>query len=276
MNKVKIVSSADWHLNKDKNLLNFTATAANFISYVEKEYQGYEFQDTLTVLAGDIFDKNLKYDVEDFHIMYSFLFAMSKISPLLIVNGNHDIDVKNTESPSLLQCVYRHMCKFNKIETENVKFFNSSVNIDYPFARFAIISHDSGNQKPVNGRVEGKPYISIFHDIINGAKTYSDFELESKKRITLDYFKEYDAVICGDVHKRQVLSTNPLIFYTGSPYQINISESCNNHGYAVFEVIEGKIKNFEFKSLPLQPISVRKYVYNSNVNNNNNYIIQNE
>jgi DNA repair protein SbcD/Mre11 len=59
----------------------------------------------------------------------------------------------------------------------------------------------------------------------------------------------FDAILAGHFHKHQVLSTDPLIAYAGSPYRTDFGEEHQAKGYLVVDVEPGRA-SFEFVETP--------------------------
>jgi DNA repair exonuclease SbcCD nuclease subunit len=63
----------------------------------------------------------------------------------------------------------------------------------------------------------------------------------------VEKFNKCDSVLCGDIHKRQVLNTKSgvSVVYPGSMIQQNFGETVSEHGFNVVTINEKDVK-FEF------------------------------
>ena len=92
---------------------------------------------------------------------------------------------------------------------------------------------------------EGKTYIGLFHSPVTGTKTDLGFEFSDV--YSQNNFAGMDWVLCGDIHKRQILKEkNPTIIMVGSLIQQNYGETVSNHGYCMINLETGK---YEFKDI---------------------------
>lgn len=88
--------------------------------------------------------------------------------------------------------------------------------------------------------------IATFHGAVAGSKTDEDWEIEGET--TIEFFKQFDFTMLGDIHKRQFLDKECRIAYPGSVTQQNYGED-REKGF-LFWVIENK-NNFASRFVPV-------------------------
>jgi len=82
----------------------------------------------------------------------------------------------------------------------------------------------------IREKYENDKKIGLIHETINKAYYDNHYQVDNKK-INVNDFDGYDAVMCGDLHTFQKLGPKKNIIYSGSLIQQKMSESVNNHGY---------------------------------------------
>ena len=84
---------------------------------------------------------------------------------------------------------------------------------------------------------DDKKYIGLFHGPLVGSTTDIGYEIDHG--YGLDIFDGCDAVMCGDIHKRQQLTYKGIpIVMPSSLIQQNFGESVNNHGFLCWDMNE--------------------------------------
>jgi DNA repair exonuclease SbcCD nuclease subunit len=89
--------------------------------------------------------------------------------------------------------------------------------------------------------------IGLFHGPIQGMKTDLGFDF-GEEAYDVDKFNGLEAVLCGDIHKRQEFKFKTGKGYMiGSPIQQNIGESIGKHGYGIYDIVT---KEYSYVDLP--------------------------
>ena len=185
-----------------------------------------------------------------------------KIMPVIMMAGNHDLNINNKERldglTPIVNGIDKHLPLYYIKKTGIYKYHNiiwslSSVQ-DYTIVdpnSFDITDFDD------NDITYNKTYkICLFHGRINGALLFNKSKLEgeinnkTKKTITPASFNGYDYTLLGDIHKFQYMDNLPnhKIAYAGSLIQQNHGESLNNHGVLVWDLENKTSKLVEIKN----------------------------
>jgi DNA repair exonuclease SbcCD nuclease subunit len=252
----KIFHTADWQYIKNKerplqHVLN------EYLKDVQKHTADLDYEEALQVIAGDILENiHDLVKIDEFLGVMKMFKRMSEITPLIFTGGNHDNKKDNAidDNDNLLKIMnnwdwYKvfYLKESQVFDYENIRFFNYS------------IYNQSKPPKDYNKHiVKDKFNIGLYHDPLNCAGDYGGKEFKTSP--SLEIFSGLDAVMMGDIHKRQAFEFEKGAYavYAGSPYQRRVSESINEHGYVLWTLDEQI--NFEFVDLD-NPYTVVKGEY---------------
>lgn len=204
---------------------------------------GLSFDDFIIVITGDIFHNKNVIGNYGLFIYREFIQSLSKIGRLYIISGNHDYDQSDPNKPSL---VYS-----STFDIPNVCVLNSSTSFVIDDMGFSFVSIDKTLDTYRNsGRIQDLPTfpiitepvkykIALFHGSFASAKLYNGKSIEETfNPYPLEWVKEFDYVLLGDIHKRQVFTykKKTICGYSGSLIQQNFGEDIINHGYLIWNL----------------------------------------
>lgn len=235
----KIFHVADIHFRNFKRHDEFRAVCDNFFHQVKKA------NGDRIVIVGDLVESRNQISPELVNEITWFLkMSAESVEKVIIIPGNHDIVEQNKERLDILTPV------ISALNLDNIIYLKSSVvYYDENVAWICYNIYDD-NRTPENIPTDNKlTKIGLYHGIINGAK--NDFGFEFNHGLELNKFNQCDVVLCGDIHKRQVLKTkdNIKIIYSGSMIQQNFGESSTEHGYNLVSLTENGIEH-QFYNIP--------------------------
>ena len=145
---------------------------------------------------------------------------LSRIAPTHIILGNHDGLILNKDRQDAISPI------LNALNLQNVYLYKKSgVYADPSDDRFnwcAFSPFDEAGYATVKPE-RGKINIAMYHGAVWGSHTDMDFMLDGDCK--MDFFRGFDYVMLGDIHKRQQLDKDGRIWYPGSPIQQNYGES---------------------------------------------------
>jgi len=247
----KIFHSSDWHYSHNRNKDNFWEVANNYLDKIKKIIKDENLKEGefIQVIAGDLFDRYLYSSVDDFININKFLELCDEISKTFTFIGNHDYNINNPSQGDMLTKVFDHG-SFNQtffyrdcaiIQIDNITLYHIS---KYQNNKFPYDSISEFDDSQVN--------LGIYHDALKEASVdgHSDKFSFFRDKPSVEQFNGLDAVIMGDIHKRQVLSyeTGNAV-YAGSPFQVNSNENPNDHGFVVWTINSKEDIQFEFVNL---------------------------
>ena len=201
------------------------------------------FEDFVIVITGDIFHNKNVIGNYGLFVYREFIQALSNIGRLYIISGNHDYDQSDVDKPSL---VYS-----STFDIPNVIVLNTSTSFVIDNVGFSFVSIDATLDKyrnsgriqdlPVFPRIRGdvKHTVALFHGSFASAKLYNGKAMEETfNPYPLEWVQEFDYVLLGDIHKRQVFTykKKTMCGYSGSLIQQNFGEDIIDHGYLLWNL----------------------------------------
>ena len=154
---------------------------------------------------------------------------MAEICPTHIILGNHDGLILNKHRQDAITPI------INALNNPNIYLYKNSGT--YPtgipgfnWSVFSCFDEEKWpNVKPVPGEIN----IATFHGGVNGSTTDIEWNIEGD--VDVEFFKGYDFVMLGDIHKLQYLDPEKRIAYPGSTIQQNYGEDPGK-GYLFWEI----------------------------------------
>ena len=271
---------SDIHINLRARHTEYSEVFSNLNKFLKNEKQKYNIPldknqdiDCVIVITGDILHSKTELLPECIELTRKFLKNLSKLMPVIMMAGNHDLNINNDERLDGLTPIVNGIDKSFPIhylkQTGIYKYHNiiwslSSVR-DYHIIRpesineslfnDAYSSYNSNTDNETGNKTDNKIYkICLFHGRVNGAllfnKSTLDGEINKKnnKTITPSTFDGYDYTLLGDIHKFQYLNKGKTIAYSGSLIQQNHGETLDDHGILVWDIENGSSQLHEIKN----------------------------
>lgn len=210
------------------------------------------FADFIIVITGDIFHNKNVIGNYGLFIYRQFIQSLSNIGRTYIISGNHDYDQSDPDKPSL---VYS-----STFDIPNVFVLNNSTSFVIDDIGFSFVSIDKTLDKYRNsGRIQDLPpfpvitetvkyKIAMFHGSFASAKLFNGKTMEETYNpYPLEWVEEFDYVLLGDIHKRQVFKykKKTICGYSGSLIQQNFGEDIIEHGYLLWNLGNKRIDAIE-------------------------------
>jgi len=192
------------------------------------------FDEVRIVIVGDIVHQKITISNELTMLVSWFLNECSKLSPVIIMAGNHDLLENNKDRLDSLTPIIEIM------NNPYVSYFKESKCYVDDNIVWCVYSIFEENRKPniEESRSQygkDKKYIGLFHAPVDGAITSVGFEFEDMAE--LQQFDGCDAVMMGDIHHRQNFIYKGInIAYCGSFIQQDFGERINGHGYLLWDI----------------------------------------
>ena len=184
-------------------------------------------------VGGDIFHtKTSGISPEYIEFLTWWLNYMSKVAPVYLVLGNHDLNLSNLSRQDAVTPIVEAMANPRVFLYKKSGVYNFAPG--YNWCVFSCFDEAGWKDvKPTAGDIN----IATFHGPVRGSVTETGWDID-EENITADYFKDYDFCMLGDIHKQQFLGYRdgkPWIGYPGTPIQQNYAEELN-HGYYLWEI----------------------------------------
>ena len=198
---------------------------------------------TIVTVGGDIV--HAKTDMSPELIsMVTYLFNwLANRRPTVVIAGNHDANLNNNHRLYALTPIVESNKHPNLFYLRNSGLYEIG---DIALSVMSLLDEPENytTYDKINKPSKYKKLVAMYHGTVANSRVDSGMVLEHG--INWDTFAGYDLVLLGDIHKRQVLSTeDPIMFYPGSLVQQNFGEVYDGHGYAFVTLAEDSV-DYEF------------------------------
>ena len=192
------------------------------------------------VFTGDLVHSKNQMTPELIEIVAWVLTECSKIAKTILIPGNHDFLVNNTERLDALSPI------INSLNNDNIVYYKDRGIYEDENISWCVYSQYQGNIPPDIVDAKGTK-IGLFHGPIQDMKTDLGFDF-GEEAYDIEKFDGLEVVLCGDIHKRQEFKFKTGKGYMiGSTVQQNIGESIGRHGYGIYDV---ETKEYSYVDLP--------------------------
>lgn len=211
----------------------------------------------IIVLVGDIFHDKTILRPESIELAKYMLTRMSDICKVIIVDGNHDININNNKRMSSIKATIQY------INTKNEIHYITDTNIKTIEGINYVLTPMESKVSEFN-RIQNQKYVGLYHGTLYKSKTDS-YTFNDESKIKASDFDNYDIVLLGDIHKFQYMNVKKTIAYSGSLIQQNHGESIDNHGMIKWNLKDNTSKYIEieneyiFKTILLDNTNINKY-----------------
>ena len=204
----------------------------------------------ICVITGDILHSKSDLSPECIALTYKFLKDLLELLPVVVIPGNHDLNMNNKERLDSLTPIICDLPQHYPIHylnktgcwlMGNLLFSHVSI-FDYH-----IIAPDWIDQELTTIRTlvantkdplpEHVYKVALYHGRVNGAQLFNGLGIDgeqdtvAKRTITPSSFDGYDLALLGDIHKQQFLDPDRNTRgYAGSLIQQNLGEDLAGHG----------------------------------------------
>ena len=181
------------------------------------------------VIAGDIVHtktQGISPEVID-HLTWWFK-SFAEIAHTYVTLGNHDGLIHNPDRQDAIGPI------INAIGDDRIHFMKKSGNFPTHMKGVRIANFSPFDEEGWESvERKGETVIAIFHGVVKGAFTDSDYATEGE--VDLGLFEGCHYGMFGDIHKHQFLDKEQRFAYPGSTIQQNYGES-HDKGYLLWEI----------------------------------------
>jgi exonuclease SbcC len=223
----------------------------NTIVSIENEIKKLKlsFNDYIIVITGDIFHNKNNIGNYGLLLYKNFIEKLVKLGRVILFSGNHDKIQSEIEQPSLV-----FSSTFN---IDNLTVLTNTLSFIIDNVGFSYVSIDDTLDVYRNsGRIQDLPpfpeiieevkyKIALFHGSFHSAKLFNGECIKDENNpYPLEWIKDFDYVLLGDIHKRQVFNykKKTICGYSGSLIQQNFGENIVEHGYLIWDLENKKTK----------------------------------
>lgn len=190
------------------------------------------------VIVGDLFNDYIKIEGELLILSSKLLNALTKIAPVVITRGNHDILKSAPNRIDSIQAVVE------AISNPKITYLNTTGFFEDENVVWAVWKHGEKKNNPWSDKTyvrdTTKTYIDLFHDPVNGCLNAEGYSFDSKTYRSIKDFKG-DLSFFGDIHMLQYFE-NKTKAYSGSLIPQNHSEGNDQfHGYLLWNLQQNTV-----------------------------------
>jgi DNA repair exonuclease SbcCD nuclease subunit len=189
MNKVdKIFHIADIHIRNLKRHKEYRKVFSNLY----KEIKSRKTDNSLIVVAGDIAHSKTDMSPELVDMVNEFFTNLTKLSPTIIITGNHDCNLNNTYRLDVLSPIVESLNnkKLHYLKDSGVYNFG-----DVDFVVWSIYDEEENYIKAKDIDSDNKK-IGLYHGPVNSARTDAGFSIYNNK-VTVDMMEGFDMFLLG-------------------------------------------------------------------------------
>jgi len=188
------------------------------------------------VVAGDIYDNFIDLEGEALILVGEFITNLSNIADLVLIRGNHDIMKKNKTRVDTIETVT------TLLNNTGVTYYNQSgfyVDENVTWVVWDYVDGINPWKHYKKRNTKDKFYIDLYHNPVNGCSLYNGMKMEGKYPKISDF--KADISMFADIHLRQFFKNRTKAF-CGSLLQQDFGESIENHGYLLWDIEKGIVK----------------------------------
>lgn len=269
MSITKIIACSDIHVPALKGIDNLKVILQRFIDECKRivEEEGDKGKVRI-VVCGDIFHNKISVTNESIIAVHWFLSELGKVAKTIVVIGNHDMLMNNTDRVDSLEPIFELGKLTNVIYIDKELEYKSGCLKDDNVVWCLYSSYDAFNTPDIEAfKTKSRTktplsYVGLIHTDINGAITPTNYVTE--KGIDPNIFENCDFVIAGHIHKKQEIKKNGVkIVYCSSISQKDYGETITGHGYVLWDITDSEDPTYEFVDIPNPEGGYYKFVINS-------------
>jgi DNA repair exonuclease SbcCD nuclease subunit len=155
------------------------------------------------VFTGDLVHSKNQMTPELVEFVAWVLSECAKIAKTIVIIGNHDFLENNNTRLDALTPIIDSLKNDNIIYLKNRGVYEDD-NVNW--CVYSLMEHNIPPDIPQNANVN----IGLFHGPINGLKTDLGYSF-GEESFDSGKFNGLQIVLCGDIHKRQVINTESII-----------------------------------------------------------------
>lgn len=238
----KIAHFADIHISKTLDRHDEYRKVLKNV-YIELEKQ----KPDRIVIVGDSYNDYIDIEGEAIILIGEMINNFSKISPVIITRGNHEIRKKNRNRIDTVKTIT------DLLENPRVTYYNKSGFYQDENVMWVVWDHVEHRYDNINPwkniqheRNKELIYIDLYHDPIDGCEFYTGYNPGNKKYPDPNDFKGNYSLF-GDIHLRQFFSKRTKAF-AGSLIQQSFGEEPFNHGYLLWDIINGNVQEINIEN----------------------------
>jgi DNA repair exonuclease SbcCD nuclease subunit len=183
--------------------------------------------DDIIVHLGDLFDNRSVVPINILNFAQNVLEEMSKICPVHVIVGNHDLYTKSTNDVNTVK-LYKYIPNIYVYEEPTEIEFNGKSILMMPWVE------RRKDQIQILKKYSGKDYL-FCHSDLNGAKMHlTSVAHKNNDKIDVEEFSGYKKVFSGHIH---VLQRNKNFTFVGNIFEMDRNDRDNQKGIFIIDTV---------------------------------------
>lgn len=229
---MQVFITTDWHFgvylnNLDKWLNMMEDYFMNFfIPFLKQNSKPGD----ILIHCGDLYDNRTSIPIIASYKAEKILLEISKILPVHLIVGNHDLWNKGTNDVNSVRL-------FNFVD--NINVYTETSTIELFGNKLVLMPWIEKRLDMINELKKNKGDYLFCHSDLNGCRMHlNSVAHRNPDKIDVIEFSGYKHVFSGHIHIRQ---ENENFTFIGSPYQMDRNDMGDQKGITVLDLVSGKI-----------------------------------
>ena len=229
---MKVFITTDWHFgvylnNLDKWLKMMEDYFYNFyIPYLQEHSKPGD----ILIHCGDLYDNRNAIPIIASYKAEKILVDISKILPVHLIVGNHDLWNKGTNDVNSVRL-------FNYVD--NITVYTETTSLEIGGQKLVLMPWVEKRLDMVKQLESSSGDYLFCHSDLNGCRMHlNSVAHRNPDKINVDEFKKFKHVFSGHIHIRQ---TNRNFTFIGSPYQLDRNDMDDQKGITILDLDTDKI-----------------------------------
>lgn len=201
-----------------------------------QQLQYADIEDYIIFLGGDIVHAKTDMSPEMVEITSKFLTRIADIAPTILIAGNHDCNLANSNRLDALTPIV------NNLKHPNLHYIRNSAIVEVADTSFAVMSifDEQENWPTADECNDDTTKVALYHGPVHGAMA-GGFTI-TNRHVNVNKFDGFDIVMLGDIHTHQIMqnydptNNKPIIVYASSLIQQNHGEAVDGHGWCLWDM----------------------------------------
>jgi len=229
---MKVFITTDWHFgvylnNLDKWLNMMEDYFYNFfIPYLKENAK----EGDILVHCGDLYDNRTSIPIIASYKAEKILTEISKILPVHLIVGNHDLWNKGTNDVNSVRL-------FNFVD--NITVYTETTSVEVFGSKLVLMPWVEKRLDMIKEIQSNSGDYLFCHSDLNGCRMHlNSVAHRNADKIDVDEFNRFKHVFSGHIHIRQ---THKNFTFIGSPYQMDRNDMGDQKGITVLDLVSGEV-----------------------------------
>ena len=219
----RLAHISDTHIRNLKYHDDYRIVFENLYEILREEKPDY------IVHCGDVAHTKTQLSPEFFDMAQDFFDKLSDIAPLVLIAGNHDGNLKNSNRQDALTPIIKALKKDTIHYLKNSGEFSPTSGLT--FNVLSVFDRDNWVSPSDSLSIN----IALYHGAIAGVQTDIGWVMDHGED-DVSIFEGHDFAFLGDIHKtNQILDEEGRVRYCGSTIQQNHGET-NDKGFLIWDI----------------------------------------